>query len=469
LADGVNERSLGVGAGRPSGLPAIVRDFRHILELAVPLALTQLAQVAISTTSIVILGLLGPAQLAAGGLAIGLFNLLRTMGVGLAVGTANLVAEELRGGGSTDRIARYTASSLQISTVAGLLAIAAMTQVEPVLVFFGQSPDIARSAQIYLLATCLGILPCLWFNALRSFTVGLRRPGPVLAITVLSIAVNAALAFGLATGTFGLPQLGAAGIALTAAIVHLVSFAVLFAHILRAPAYRSYGFVRAFFGFDRHAWRRTLSLGLPTAAAYGSEAGFTVAIALFMGTFGEAALAAHNIVNQVIYIAFMLAIGLSHGTSVAISEAQGAGRHDLRRRYGAIGVSLGLATMALIGAVYLLAPEAILALFSAGCGLHGVATTNIAMHLLVIAAVLQLFDCSQNIGVGLMRGLGCARLTLGLTLLGYWVIGLPAAWSLGQAMGPTGVWWGLCVGLAATAILILGSFERLTRKKATAD
>jgi len=463
----VDERSL-AGKGRPPGLPGIVGEISHILELAVPLALTQLAQVAISTTSIVILGLLGPAQLAAGGLAIGLFNLLRTMGVGLAVGTANLVAEELRGGGSADKISRYAASSLQISTLAGLFAIVAMTQAEPVLIFFGQSPDIARSAQTYLLATCLGILPCLWFNALRSFTVGLRRPGPVLAITVLSIAVNAVLAFGLATGNFGLPQLGATGIALTAAIVHLVSFSVLAAHILRAPAYRSYGLVRALSGFDRDAWRRTISLGLPTAAAYGSEAGFTVAIALLMGTFGEAALAAHNIVNQVIYIAFMLAIGLSHGTSVAISEAQGSGRQDLRRRYGAIGVSLGMAAMALIGAVYLLAPKAILALFSAGSSQPSVATISVAMQLLVIAAVLQLFDCAQNIGVGLMRGLGRARQTLALTLVGYWLIGFPAAWSLGQATGPTGVWWGLCAGLAATAILILGSFERLSRKQAMA-
>jgi MATE family multidrug resistance protein len=447
---------------KSSILSRVIADARHILELAVPLALTQLAQVAISTTSIIVLGLLGSAELAAGGLAIGLFNLLRTMGVGLAVGTANLVAKEARSTGDAGKIARYAASSLQISTLAGLGAMAIMTQAESLLLMFGQDADVARRAGIYLLATCWGILPCLWFNALRSFTVGLRKPGPVLAITVASIALNAILAYGFATGRFGLPQLGAPGVAFTAALVHLASFAALLTHIFRSPGYAAYRFVPALRQLDFSAWRRTLALGVPTSAAYGSEAAFTVAIALLMGTFGEAALAAHNIVNQIIYIAFMLAIGLSHGTSVAISEAQGLGQAPLQRRYGAIGVGIGLTLMAIIGVAYILAPQLVLIVF-AGTGLGTTETIGIATQLLVIAAILQLFDCSQNIGVGLMRGLGRARLTLGLTLIGYWLVGFPVAMALSYPFGPMGVWWGLCAGLAATAILILSSFERLTR------
>lgn len=459
------DTSLKRDMAKTSALSRLIADARHILELAVPLALTQLAQVAISTTSIMVLGLLGSAQLAAGGLAIGLFNLLRTMGVGLAVGTANLVAEEVRGDGNADKISGFAASSLQISTLAGLVAIAVMTQLEPLLLKFGQAPETAKLAQTYLMATCWGILPCLWFNALRSFTVGLRRPGPVLAITIASIAVNAVLASSLATGRLGLPQLGAWGVALTAALVHLTSFGVLLRYILRSRGYQAYRFMPALLYFDAGAWKRTLALGIPTSAAYGSEAGFAVAIALLMGTFGDTALAAHNIVNQIIYIAFMLAIGLSHGTSVAISEAQGQGQHALKRRYGAIGVGIGLVAMTIIGASYIVAPDLVLFGFAAEAGSGTNETMRLAAQLLTIAAILQLFDCSQNIGVGLMRGLGRARLTLGMTLVGYWLIGFPVALALSYRLGPAGVWWGLCAGLAATAILILCSFERLTRPR----
>jgi multidrug resistance protein, MATE family len=43
-----------------------------------------------------------------------------------------------------------------------------------------------------------------------------------------------------------------------------------------------------------------------------------------------------------------------------------------------------------------------------------------------------------------------------MALLGYWMIGLPAAYLLGfhTRLGPTGVWVGLCIALAAAAILL---------------
>lgn len=60
----------------------LLRDSRALAALAVPLVLTQLAQVALTTTDTVMMGTLGTTDLAAGGLAIVVFNQLRTMGVG---------------------------------------------------------------------------------------------------------------------------------------------------------------------------------------------------------------------------------------------------------------------------------------------------------------------------------------------------------------------------------------------------
>lgn len=46
-----------------------------------------------------------------------------------------------------------------------------------------------------LFALAHGLLPCLWFQAIRRFTVGMRRPQAPLQITVASIAVNAGHGF----------------------------------------------------------------------------------------------------------------------------------------------------------------------------------------------------------------------------------------------------------------------------------
>jgi len=65
---------------------------RELLALATPIALTQLAQVAVTTIDLVMIGVLGVEALAAGGLAIVLFNQVRTMGVGLITAAGNRVA-----------------------------------------------------------------------------------------------------------------------------------------------------------------------------------------------------------------------------------------------------------------------------------------------------------------------------------------------------------------------------------------
>ncbi|MDQ1716989.1 MAG: multidrug resistance protein family, partial [Pseudonocardiales bacterium] len=90
------------------------------------------------------------------------------------------------------------------------------------------------------------------------------------------------------------------------------------------------------------------------------------------------------------------------------------------------------------------------------------AALSIASNLLMIAAALQIFDCAQNIGIGLLRGLDDTVGGFRITLIGYWLIGLPLAWLMGKATrhDTVGVWSGLLIGLAATATLLLRRFAR---------
>ncbi|MER5696475.1 hypothetical protein ACWDBO_43875 [Streptomyces mirabilis] len=59
----------------------------------------------------------------------------------------------------------------------------------------GQDAAVVDSARTMLFALAHGLLPCLWFQAIRRFTVGMRRPQAPLQITVASIAVNAGHGF----------------------------------------------------------------------------------------------------------------------------------------------------------------------------------------------------------------------------------------------------------------------------------
>jgi MATE family multidrug resistance protein len=77
--------------------------------------------------------------------------------------------------------------------------------------------------------------------------------------------------------------------------------------------------------------------------------------------------------------------------------------------------------------------------------------------ILPIAAAFQLFDGTQVVGSGIVRGQGATRPAAIMNLLGYYALALPLAWwmTFSLGMGLRGLWWGLCLGLAAVAIMLV--------------
>ena len=81
----------------------------------------------------------------------------------------------------------------------------------------------------------------------------------------------------------------------------------------------------------------------------------------------------------------------------------------------------------------------------------------LAVTLIPLAGVFQVFDGLQVVASGVLRGVGDTRTPMVLNLLGFWCIGMPVGVALAFAgsMGPRGLWWGLVLGLAAVAVLLL--------------
>ncbi|AUY48484.1 MATE family efflux transporter [Streptomyces sp. CB01881] len=463
-------------------LTTLARDSRALAALAVPLALTQLAQVALTTTDTIMMGVLGTEALAAGGLALVIFNQLRTMGVGLVTSVGNQVAAAAAraeraadneavavAGADGDEVRGLVRAAMAVATLAGLAGAVLMVLIGQAATWLGQDAAIAHRAQGMLAALAPGLVPCLWFQAVRQFTVGMRRPQALLQITLASVAVNAALNWAFIHGTWGLPQLGLTGIGVATSSVYLLSFLALYASARRDPQLApllSPDFWRA----DAATVRRLLGLGTPIAATYGSEAGFFSVTALLAGSFGPAALAAHTAVNQLVYIVFQVAVGLSHAASINVSRELALGAYAAARRIKNTALACGAAATTLVGLAYLTLPDLVLRPYFDPDSVADQQGLQIATGLLSVVAVLQFFDCAQNIGVGLLRGLDDTGSGFRITLIGYWAVGLPAAWLLAYPLGgdTRGLWLGLLVGLATTAVLLLRRYSRALTAKAAA-
>ena len=452
--------------------------YHEIIKLSAPIAGIQFAQVALTTVDLIMMGLLGVGAVAAGGLGLLLYNQLRTMGVGMVTGVGNLVAgtlgrAEKRSGSAAidlegrEEVRDLVRASLLIATATGLLAGALLVALGHLLPYLGQDADVVALARPIMWALAPGLLPMLWMNVLRQFAVGLRRPGSLLVVTLVSIGVNALLNAVFIYGWLGLPALGLAGIGLSTTLVQLWTFAVYLRMVRRDEA------MRDLLALD--AWRarretvmRILRMGTPISLTYGSEAAITSIASLFIGTFGPVVLAASNVVNQLAYIVYQANIGLSQGTSILVSRALGRGEQDEIGRIALQALTISLSLMSVIGLVYVLVPEAVLLPFLGERG--DSAVLAVASTLLWFAIAHQIFKGSQNICVGLLRGLGNTKAGLTNMLIGYWLIGIPAmaAFAHVTEWGAYGVWFGLCLGFGATSVLLWLRFTvELRRLSAT--
>ncbi|MFI1911947.1 MATE family efflux transporter [Nocardia sp. NPDC020380] len=439
-------------------------DGRQLTALATPIALTQLAQVAVSTTNIALMGTLGVRQVAAGGLALVLFNQIRTMCVGLITGTGNQVATVVsraeKQGNRVDREVREVVrSSFLIATLAGLLGGALLIGLGWSLHWLGQDAAVLAEARPMMVALAPGLLPCLWFQVLRQYTVGMQRPQALLFVTVGSVALNLALALAFMHGWAGLPDLGLTGIGVATSLVFLITFGV-FWTMVRRDAKLGATLPLRMWPVQLGTVTAELKLGTPIALTYGSEAGMFSVLALVMGSIGAAALAAHNIVYQLVYIVFQVAIGLSHGASILVSKAVARDEFAHARSVAWLALRSVALVAAVTGIAYVLAPDWVLRPFLVD---SDSATVDLAHGLLLIAIVLQFFDAAQNVGVGLLRGLKDTKAGFRLSLVGYWGVGLPTALLLAfpARLGAAGVWWGLTAGLATTAVLMLRRYFTL--------
>lgn len=446
------------------------QEAKATLRLAAPVVGAQLAQMSMGFVDTLMVGRLGPQALAGVALGNTVFFTLLVVGSGVVRAVEPTVAQA-HGAGDRSGVERGVRQGLWLAAALTAPAVLLLWWAEPLLLLAGQNADAAARAAGYLRATSLGLLPALWFMALRSFVEALARPLPVTLITLGGVAVNVAanrlLMFGaeLPAPLGHVPALGVTGTGWATTIVFWAMATALAAYVLRARPFRSYRILDRWRAPDPAAFRRLVRLGWPIGVSSGIESGLFMVTTLMMGAFGTAALAAHQIAIQCAAFTFMVPLGI--GIAGAVRTGQAAGRTDRAgtRRAGLAAVALAAGAMLGAAVLFWTAPRAVVGLYLDTGASQNAATAALAVQLLGVAAVFQVFDGVQVAAAGALRGLKDTRVPMLIALATYWGVGLTGGWVFGFALGggPTGLWWGLVVGLTAAAGALLWRFRWQTR------
>jgi multidrug resistance protein, MATE family len=430
-------------------------EMRATLTLGIPLAVANLAQMAMAVTNTIMVGRLGTAPLAAAGLGGMLFFTLGVILQGVPLAVAPLAAHAL---GRDDRAAagRIAGAGLMLALLLALPFIGALASFDRLLRVLGYDAALAGAVGDYLHALAWGAPAFLGIAALRGLLAALLHTRSVMAVLVAAIAGNAALNWVLIWGHLGAPALGIVGSGYASSTNQWLMLVGLALALRLARRARGLRICRGITVANRGEIAELLRLGLPIGALRGIETALFAVTGVLMGLFGTAALAAHQLVINCAGITFMVPLGLGQAATVRVAQELGAGHAAAARRAGFTAIALGAAFMAVAALCLLGFRQAIIAAYldpRAAANRHTVA---IAEQLLVIAALFQVFDGTQVIAAGALRGYRDTLVPMWLASCGYWGVGFAAGWLFAFRCGggPVGLWWGLALGLAAVALLL---------------
>lgn len=431
-----------------------------ILRLSGPLIASQLAHMLMVLTDTLMMARLSPEALAGGGLGAASYSFVSIFCIGVIAAVGTLVAIR-QGAGDIEGATRLTQAGLWLAWLMALAAGLLLWNLKPLLLMFGQTETNVHSAGQFLTILPFALPGFLSFMVLRGFTSAIGKAKPVMVISLGGAVANYLLNHALIEGIFGLPKLGLMGIGLVTAVVANGMALALMGYIHRNRAYAAYplstGLLRLNTQYLRELWR----LGLPIGGTYAVEVGLFAFAALCMGTMGSTQLAAHQVALQIVSVAFMVPAGMSYAVTMRIGQHYGAGQLLQARLAGRVGIGFGAAVMLGFAVVLWLFSDPLIGLLidHHDPAFHDVIV--LAVSLLAVAAWFELFDGVQTIAMGCIRGLKDAKTTFLIGAGCYWLIGAPSAWLMAFTLGwgPTGVWWGLALGLACAAVSLTWAFE----------
>ena len=429
-------------------------ETRRLLRLAVPVAGTQLSMMLLGFVDTVMLGWYDTEAMAASVSANVWTYATMFFASGVLLGLDPVIAQA-HGAGDGGRAARAFQRGTVMSVVFAVPVALSWAWTGRFLSLTGQAEALVPLAQQYADALLPGLPALLVYGCLRSYLQGREIVRPALIIVLVANVINAGVNYVLIFGHFGFPELGIVGAGLASSVTRIVSLVLLFAWVWGFRLHRDAWVPWSMDVFRWQGMRTILVIGFPVAIQTSTEMFAFSASTLLAGTLGATAVVAHAIALNLASISFMLPLGVSVAAATRVGNLIGAGALGGAQRAAWIAIGMGGSVMSISAVSFVVFREWLPRIYTPDPEAIALAAT-----ILPIAGAFQLFDGTQAVSCGVLRGMGRTRPAAVFNVLGYWVLGLPLGWWFGVRAGwLPGLWWGLALGLAVVAVCLVASIR----------
>lgn len=433
--------------------------FKTITQLSIPIIIGQIGIVLMGVADIVMIGKLDSTNLAAAGLANSVYFLITILGIGTLTAVSPLVAKA-KGAGHVNEVALMFRQSLWASIALSIFIGVILFILTTNLHWFKQEEEVTMLTKSYLHILNGGTVFMLLFLAAKQFSDGLSITKPSAIITILGLLFNVFWNWILIYGKFGFPRLGLDGAGYATSLTRLVMAVSMIMYVLRIPLYKQWLHVKEKLEGPKLFWQ-IFRVGLPSGMQYFFEVGAFASAAIMIGWFGKEQLAAHQIAINLASVTYMIATGISAGGSIAVGDAWGRKHKEDLMKSGRAALVMSVVFMGITALVFALFNH-----FFVGLYIQDEYVSGMAANLLLIAALFQLSDGIQCVSLGVLRGIADTKIPTVITVIAYWVIGIPIGWVMAKNFGLTlyGIWFGLSIGLTFSAVFLTIRFLKESRE-----
>jgi MATE family multidrug resistance protein len=433
--------------------------YKDNFRLAYPVVISQMGHTMVALSDTIIIGHTGEVPLAAVALGSSLFSVFMVIGIGMSYGLTPLIAQE-NGRGVRDNCGYLLRHSLVINVLLGLLLSTVIIVGSNYLHLLKQETDVSIQAKPFLQLLGLSFFPLMIYLTFKQFAEGLGFTRQAMNISIVGNVLNILLGIILVYGLFGAPRLGVVGVGIATLTDRLLMGIAMCWYVLKSPRFKEYLVHFRQRHLSGASIKQLLGMGTPIALQYVFEISAFSGAIIMAGWIGSREQAAHQIAINLASITYMMASGISAAAGIKSGNYFGAGNWKELRSSAIASYHMVLVMMGTTALIFMLGCKLLPLMY-----INDPVVVGIAAHLLIIAAFFQLFDGTQVVGLGILRGLGDVRFPTIITLLAYWGLGLPIGYLLGIYLdfGVQGIWWGLLIGLLTASVLLFFRFQHKTR------
>ena len=453
-------------------LQTYTKEFSYNFKLAYPIILGMLGHTIVGIIDNVMVGRIGPTELAAASLANSFVFVAMSLGIGFSTAITPMAAAA-DGKKNIEEGRTVFHHGLYLCTILGFILFGVILLFKPIVSYMGQPENVVALAKPFLDVIAFSLVPLIIFQGYKQFADGMSETKYSMWATIFGNIVNVFLNYVLIYGIWVFPELGFMG----AAIGTLVSRFVMLGY-LHYKMKQNRKFHPFFEGFSVRKIKKAVNisiikLGAPSAMQMFFEVALFTGAVWLSGGLGVTNQAANQIALSLASFTFMFAMGLSVAATIRVGNQKGLGDYK-KLRMVALSIFL-LAILLEIGFAlfFILAHNVLPTWFVDTSNVKDLAQNTeviaIAGQLLLVAAVFQISDGIQVVMLGALRGLQDVKIPMYITFVAYWVVGFPICIWLGlyTSLKAAGIWIGLLAGLSTAAIFLYLRFNKLTKKLIT--